>query len=190
MKFARLAAFTGLGFLAVAGCSKGGGAAPAAAPAGPSPFDKRWEALQQQSEAIRVVDDKGAAMMDNVLGAQSGALAAAPWMAESMKGGGQKGPLPEHPDATEIQKLVRQYVPGVKSCYQRLTREGDTRTGKAIVSFQIGGNGRVQGLSVEAPAFEGSQLATCIDNQVARWVFPPSKNGAPASSYPFVFVGG
>jgi hypothetical protein len=189
-KSVKLVSCLGLGLLAVVACNKGGGGGGAPAPAGPSPFDKRWEALQQQgAQAIQIVDDKGAAMMDNVLGAQSGALAAAPWLAESMKGGGQKGPLPERPDANEVSKLVRQYVPGVKSCYQRLTREGDTRTGKAIVSFQIGGNGRVQGLTVDAPAFEGSQLASCIDNQVARWVFPPSKNGAPASSYPFVFVG-
>lgn len=190
MKRVQFTTVLGLGMLAIASCNKGGGATSTATTEA-SPFDKRWETLQQQgAQAIRVVDDKGAAMMDNVLGAQSGALAAAPWLAESMKGGAKQGPLPDRPDANEVTKLVRQYVPGVKSCYQRLTREGDTRTGKAIVSFQIGGNGRVEKLSVEAPAFEGSQLATCIDNQVARWVFPPSKNGAPASSYPFVFVGG
>lgn len=188
MKAVTLMSFVGL--LAVAGCSKGNGGAGAAS-TGPAPFDKRWETLQQQgTQAIQIADDKGAAMMDNVLGAQAGALAAAPWMAESMKGGGRAGPLPERPDANEVSKLVRQYVPGVKSCYQRMTREGDSRTGKAIVSFQIGGNGRVSSLSVDAPAFEGSPLASCINGQVARWVFPPSKNGAPASSYPFVFVGG
>ena len=147
--------------------------------AAPTPFDKRWETLQQQgTQAIQIVDDKGAALMDNVLGSQSGALAAAPWMAESMKGGA-RGPLPERPDANEVQKLVRQYVPGVKSCYQRMTREGDTRSGKAIVSFQIAGNGHVEALSVDAPAFDGSQLASCIDGQVSRWVFPPVAQRSP-----------
>jgi hypothetical protein len=173
----------------VAGGGIGACSKPATGGAGePTPFDKRWETLQQQgAQAIRIVDDRGAALMDNVLGAQGGALAMAPWVAQSLKGGGS---LPERPDYQEVQKLVRAYVPGVKSCYDRMTREGDTRTGKAIVSFQIGGDGHVQALSVEAPAFEGSQLTSCIDGQVSRWKFPPSRQGLSASSYPFVFVGG
>jgi len=174
-----------LGALASGACKKDVGGAGAA----PTAFDKRWDNLQQQgAQAIRIVDEPGAALMDNVLGAQAGAVAMAPWMAESLKSGGR--PLPDEPNADEVQKLVRQYVPGVKSCYQRLTREGDTRTGKAIVSFQIANTGHVQALSVEAPAFDGSQLASCIDTQVSHWVFPASRKGAGPSSYPFVFVGG
>jgi hypothetical protein len=174
------------GTLAMGACSRGGAGGTGAAP---SQFDKRWDTLQQQgAQAIRIVDEPGAALMDNVLGAQAGAVAMAPWLAESLKSGGR--PLADAPDANEVQKLVRQYVPGVKSCYQRLTREGDTRTGKAIVSFQIANTGHVQALSVEAPAFDGSQLASCIDGQVSRWVFPASRKGAGPSSYPFVFVGG
>jgi hypothetical protein len=174
------------GALAIGACNRGGASGAGAAP---SAFDKRWDTLQQQgAQAIRIVDEPGAALMDNVLGAQAGAVAMAPWLAESLKSGGR--PLPDEPDANEVQKLVRQYVPGVKSCYQRLTREGDTRTGKAIVSFQIANTGHVQALSVEAPAFDGSQLSSCIDGQVSRWVFPASRKGAGPSSYPFVFVGG
>jgi hypothetical protein len=174
--------------LSVGACNKDKAAVPAAG--GPTPFDKRWESLQAQgAQAIRIVDVQGEALMDNVLGAQGGALAAAPWMAESMKNGA-RGNLPERPDPNDVNKLVKQYVPGVKSCYQRMTRGGDTRTGKAIVSFQIAGNGHVQSVDVAAPDFEGSQLAACIDGQVSHWVFPPSQKGAPASSYPFVFSGG
>ena len=183
-----LVSVLGLGMAGLGACCR---PANTGTGASPSPFDKRWDTLAQQgAQAIRVVDDQGAALMDNVLGAQAGAIAMAPLMAESLKGGGQKGPLPERPDYNEVQKLVRQYVPGVKSCYQRMTREGDTRTGKAIVSFQIAGSGHVQALSVDAPAFDGSQLASCIDGQVSRWVFPASREGAGPTSYPFVFVGG
>jgi hypothetical protein len=184
----KLAKWIVVGALFLAACDKSKTSGPAA---GPSPFDKRWETLQAQgAQAIRIVDEPGTALMDNVLGAQGGAMAAAPWMAESMKGGANKGALPERPDYNEVQKLVKQYVPGVKSCYQRMTRGGDTRTGKAIVSFQIAGNGRVQSVNIDAPDFEGSQLASCIDGQVQRWVFPPSQKGQGASSYPFVFSGG
>jgi hypothetical protein len=180
-----------VGLVALGACSRAG-AGGAGVSGGATPFDRRWDVLAQQgAEAIRVVSDgQGAALMDNVLEAQSGAVAMAPLMAESLKGGARSGPLPDRPDANAVQKLVRQYVPGVKSCYQRMTREGDTRSGKAIVSFQIGSSGHVEALSVVAPAFDGSQLASCIDGQVSRWLFPPSRHGAPASSYPFVFVGG
>jgi hypothetical protein len=178
-----------VGVVALGACNRGG--AGGGATGAPSPFDKRWETLAAQgAQAIRIVDEPGAALMDNVLGVQAGAVAMAPLMAESMRGGAHAEPLPDRPDANEVQKLVRQYVPGVKSCYQRMTREGDTRSGKAIVSFQIAGSGHVQALSVDAPAFEGSQLASCINGQVARWVFPASREGATATSYPFVFVGG
>src|SRR5690348_8879218 len=88
------------GVVTLGACNRGGAGTGAG---GPSPFDKRWDLLAQQgAQAIRVVDDQGAALMDNVLGAQAGAVAMAPFMAESMKGGAHKGPLPERPDATEV----------------------------------------------------------------------------------------
>jgi hypothetical protein len=126
--------------------------------------------------------------MGNVLRAQAGALAMAPAVAQSLKGGA--GALPETPDAEQVRRLITQYLPGVKSCYLRITRDGDGRSGKAIVSFQIAGSGRVQGLEVAAPAFEGTPLGGCISAQVSRWAFPPSRKGLAAVSYPFVFVGG
>jgi hypothetical protein len=183
----RIAELLLVGVVGAAACNKAGAGAPAP---GGTAFDKRWESLQQQgAEAIRIVDEPGAALMDNVLGAQPGALAMAPWMAESMRNA-RAGNLPDQPDPNDVQKLVHQYVPGVKSCYERLTRTGDMRTGKAIVSFQIGPDGHVAGLNIDAPAFDGSQMATCIDGQVSRWVFPPSRKGIASSTYPFVFVGG
>jgi hypothetical protein len=170
-----------LGLVTVGGCHRGSAGAPSA-------FDKRWETLAQQgAQAIRISDDQGAALMDNVLGAQTGTVAMAPFMAESMKGGARPGTLPDRLDQNDVQRVVRQYLPGVKSCYQRLTREGDTRTGKAIVSFQIAGNGHVEALTVDAPAFDGSQLVSCIDGQISHWVFPVSRSGAASMSYPFVF---
>jgi hypothetical protein len=182
MKTATMMGLVTLGLVAVGGCNRG------SASGASSPFDKRWEALAQQgAQAIRISDDQGAALMDNVLGTQTGAVAMAPFMAESMKGGARPGVVPERLDQNDVQKIVRQYLPGVKSCYQRLTREGDTRTGKAIVSFQIGGNGHVEALSIDAPAFDGSQLSSCIDNYVSRWVFPVSRSGAANMSYPLVF---
>jgi hypothetical protein len=165
--------------LAGASCSKGSRA--------PSPFDQRWSSLAQTgTQAFYIEDDRGEGLMGNVLRAQQGALAMAPALEQSFKGGTQ---LPDAPNNEEVQRLIRQYMPGVKSCYLHMTREGDSRSGKAIVSFQIAGSGRVQGLNVDAPAFDGTPLSSCITGQITRWVFPPSRKGMAAISYPFVFVG-
>jgi hypothetical protein len=166
-----------------AGCSKRSGGAGRSS----SGFDSRWTTLAQQgTEAYYIEDDRGEGFMGNVLRSQTGALAMAPLLPESYKGGGH---LPDQPDRDRVQKLVRQYLPGVKSCYLQMSRDGNAPSGKAIVSFQIAGNGRVQALNVDAPAFEGTPLSGCITSQVTRWVFPASRKGLGAMSYPFVFVG-
>src|SRR4051812_12268889 len=114
---------------AVAGCSK------KKAGAGDPGFDERWAWLAQQgSQPLYIQDDRGKGLMDSVLLAQQGALQMAPALAQSYKGGAN---LPEKPDADQVQKTIRQYLPGVKACYLRLARGGDGRSGKAIVSFQI-----------------------------------------------------
>ena len=174
---------------AAAGCSKGSKGSTGGGPRPPSAFDQRWSALAQQgSQAFYIEDDRGEGLMGNVLRAQDGALAMAPALAQSYRG--TAGNLPEAPDNEQVQRLIRQYLPGVKSCYMQISRAGDTRSGKAIVSFQIGGSGRVEGLNVDAPAFDGTKLSTCITGQISRWSFPPSRKGLAALSYPFVFVGG
>jgi hypothetical protein len=168
-----------------AGCSKHAGSGGTRAP---SPFDQRWASLAQQgTQASYIEDDRGEGLMGNVLRMQDGALAMAPALAQSYKGGA--GQLPDAPDDAQVQRLIKQYLPGVKSCYLHMVREGEARSGKAIVSFQIAGSGHVQGLNVDAPAFDGTQLSSCISGQITHWIFPPSRKGMAALSYPFVFVG-
>jgi len=170
--------------LPAAGCSKRRPAQSGHSNAG---FDQRWTTLAQHgTEAFYIEDDGGEGFMGNVLRSQMPTVGMAPLLAESYKGGGH---LPDQPDPDKVQKLVRQYLPSVKSCYLRMSKEGSPPSGKAIVTFQIAGNGQVQELKVDAPAFEGTPLSGCISAQVARWVFPASRKGVDGMSYPFVFVG-
>jgi hypothetical protein len=170
--------------IASLGCGKRQPPAPNAA------FDQRWARLAAAGgEPLYVQDDRGQALMGSVLGAQAGAVDMAALLAQSFKGGTRPTALPDQPDPTEVQRLVRRYLPGVKSCYQQLSRAGDGRSGKAIVTFQIASSGHVQAPAVDAPAFDGTPLPACIGGQVSHWVFPPSRKGGPALSYPFVFVG-
>jgi hypothetical protein len=177
----------------VSSCSKktapgatGGQGAP------PTEFDRAWAQLaKQNTDTFYIEDDRGDGLMGNVLRAQTGALAMAPNMAASLRQpNGQAGGLPATPSPEEVQRVIKQNLAGVKSCYMRVSRDGEGRSGKAIVSFKIGASGKVEDFRIDAPAFTGTTLPACVTGQITHWEFPASRQGGLAISYPFVFVGG
>ena len=117
------------------------------------------------------------------------ALAEPPSVAEEANAPNPGG-LPDQPAITEVQRIIRSNLMAVRSCYMSMVRTGQARSGKAIVSFTIGADGRTAGLSVEAPAFADTPLPGCVTAQVSHWEFPKSQRGGGTVSYPFVFVGG
>src|ERR1700747_1658126 len=96
------------------GCSK---AHPkTTSPADPG-FDRAWTTLAQKGvDAFYIEDDRGEGLMGNVLRAQSGALAMAPDLQASLRQPGGQA-LPVSPNPEEVQKVIRQNLAGVKSCY-------------------------------------------------------------------------
>lgn len=157
-------------------------AAPAAAPT--AEFDQKWSSLAQKDvDVFYVEDDRGEGLMGNVRRARhnQNLVAEAPKPADL---------LPATPSPEDIQMVIKQNLPGVKACFLRISREGEQRSGKAIVSFEIGAGGEVTGTKVDAPAFAGTSLPGCVSGMVSHWAFPKSQNGQLAISYPFVFVGG
>ena len=179
-------ALVGLSLLA---CAKGGGvgtSAPVPAAAAPSAppnaeFDQKWAALSaKEVDAFYVEDDQGEGLMGNVRRARHEQPAPA---------GADKG---EQANLSQqaIQQVIRQNLPGVKACFLRISREGEQRSGKAIVSFDVGPGGDVRDTKVDAPSFQGTSLPNCVSGMVSHWAFPKSQSGGLAVSYPFVFVGG
>jgi len=171
----------------------GGATAPgstaAAAPTPPaaaSEFDRKWTALAATDvETFYVGDDRGEGLMGNVRRTKRPVK-----VALVTKGALDPNTPPEVPSPEEIERVIRQNLAGVSACYLRLSRAGDQRSGKAIVSFQVGAAGDVQNTKVEAPAFDGTTLPSCVSGLVSHWAFPRSAKGGLAISYPFVFVGG
>lgn len=178
--------------IAVWGCTKKTPPGGSAETAPNAEFDRAWSDLaQKNADTFYIEDDRGEGLMGNVMRAQTGALAMAPNMAASVRQGSDPaGALPSTPSPDDVQRVIRQNLGGVKSCYLRISRAGDTRSGKAIVSFKINPEGHVEELRVEAPAFTGTTLPSCVSGQIQRWEFPASRKGGLAISYPFVFVGG
>ena len=181
-----------VGGLSLFGCGKssGGGAGAPVAAAAPAPqsaeFDQKWAALASKDvDAFYVEDDRGEGLMGNVRRARH----------EQPPASGQKTEkdsvaAPANLTQQEIQQVIRQNLPGVKACFLRITREGGQRSGKAIVSFDVAPGGEVRDTKVDAPAFQGTSLPTCVSGMVSHWAFPKSQSGGLAVSYPFVFVGG
>lgn len=163
---------------------------PAAATADPQ-FDRRWADLASKGvETLYVEDDRGQGLMGNVRrAANSVPPAPPPPPAAAGAPAAENAPLPAEPRGDDVDKVIRQNLAAVKSCYLVAARTGRAASGKAIVSFTIGADGQVTEVKVDAPAFTLTGLGRCMTAQVNRWAFPRSEKGLAQVSYPFVFVG-
>jgi len=170
-----------------------GGAACAkkAAPMAPSDpeFDKKWAELAQEgTEVSYIEDDRGEGLMGNVRRA-SRVKADPPAVAPAEEPAANPAGLPAQPPGDQVQRIIRGNLMAVRGCFMSMARTGQARSGKAIVSFTIGANGRAAGLRVDAPSFADTPLPGCVTAQVSHWEFPKSQKGGGQVSYPFVFVG-
>jgi hypothetical protein len=156
------------------------GCARPAAPEDPA-FEARWRAAAARTQALTVGEGGSEALADNVRRVRP-RLDPAP--------GAQPAGLPEQPAGDDVDRIIRSNLGAVKGCYLAVAAHGSGRSGKAIVSFTIGSDGRAGNVQVDAPSFQGTPLGTCLSSQVAFWSFPRSVKGGGAVSYPFVFVGG
>jgi hypothetical protein len=153
------------------------GACARQAPADDPAFEARWKQVTAATEAVTVGDDQALALSASVRKAQA--------VPPAVAGGG----LPEQPAGHEVDRVIRSNLGAVKGCYLTAAKRTG-RSGKAIVTFTIGKDGKPANVQVDAPSFKDTGLPTCISSQVAFWSFPRSRKGAGAVSYPFVFVGG
>jgi outer membrane biosynthesis protein TonB len=165
-------------------------AAAAATPAADSEFEKKWAALAQAGTDVAYIeDDRAEGLMGNVrrasrVKADPPAVQPQPSAAQAVVA------LPEQPSGEEVQRIIRGNIMAVRGCYMNMARTGQARSGKAIVSFAIGADGRPSSVRVDAPSFRDTPLPSCVTAQIGRLAFPKSQKGGGAVSYPFVFVGG
>jgi hypothetical protein len=164
--------------LPLVSCAKKAGPVASGSPE----FDKQWAQLAQAGiEVTYIEDDRGEGLMGNVRRA-SRVKAEPPTVA--LKGMA----LPEHPSSDQVHKVIRGNLMAVRGCFMSMARTGQARSGKAIVSFTIGADGKPAGLKVDAPSFVDTPLPKCVTAQISHWEFPKSQRGGGQVSYPFVFV--
>lgn len=167
-------------------CSRGADRAVSAA--GDPAFDERWNDLSASGQEVMFVgDDRGEALMGNV---RKAAKASPPDVAPVKLASPTKPPTETGVlDGEEVARVIRGNLVGVKTCYLRMARRGVQRSGKAILSFSIGADGKASNVRVDAPAFRDTPLPACMRTQVSFWAFPKSAKGGGPVSYPFVFAG-
>src|SRR5262245_47398711 len=170
--------------LTALGCTRKADDAKAPA-ASTADFDQKWSSLaEKESEVFYIEDDRGEGLMGNVRRARHSTNDPLAAKVDDPVG------TPAKLSQDQVQRVIRQNLAGVRACFLRIGRDGDQRSGKAIVSFEIGAGGDVHDTKVDAPAFQGTSLPGCVLGMVSHWVFPKSQKGGMAISYPFVFVGG
>ena len=161
---------------------------PAPGAPGSPEFDKKWAELAQAGiEVSYIEDDRGEGLMGNVRRA-SRVKAEPPALAPAEANAANPGGLPDQPPGEQVQRIIRGNLMAVRGCFMSMARTGQARSGKAIVSFTIGADGRAAGLRVDAPSFADTPLPGCVTAQVSHWEFPKSQKGGGQVSYPFVFV--
>jgi len=161
------------------------------APAVPSnpEFDRQWAELAAAGiEVSYIEDDRGEGLMGNVRRASR--VKAEPPAAQAKESAANPGALPDRLAGEQVQRIIRGNLMAVRGCFMSMARTGQARSGKAIVSFSIGADGRPTGLKVDAPAFADTPLPGCVTAQISHWEFPKSQRGGGQVSYPFVFVSG
>lgn len=85
-----------------------------------------------------------------------------------------------------IRKVVRDYYPGFRGCYEELGHPlPDTW---ATLKFTIARDGKVSDGEVESP--EHPALGKCLDSVMRSMVFPPPKDGIVTVGYPLAFAPG
>ena len=162
---------------------------PAPATPGSPEFDKQWAELAQAGiEVSYIEDDRGEGLMGNVRRA-SRVKAEPPSVAPAEAVAGNPGGLPDQVPGEQVQKIIRGNLMAVRGCFMSMARTGQARSGKAIVSFSIGADGKAAGLRVDAPSFADTPLPGCVTAQISHWDFPKSQRGGGHVSYPLVFVG-
>jgi hypothetical protein len=91
-----------------------------------------------------------------------------------------------------VRKVVDQHISEVQECYENGLIRNPGLSGKLVVEWTIGTNGRVSKVGTKVATLQSNAVADCIIGRLKGWVFPRPTGGTVIVSYPFIFksVGG
>jgi len=94
-------------------------------------------------------------------------------------------PPPPALDKDAIEKVILEHLPAFAKCYEAALKRDPKLTGKQLMHFTIGVDGKVSNCSADL-AFGDKPLRECMVEKFSELKFPPSKDGPIEISYPLV----
>lgn len=92
-------------------------------------------------------------------------------------------------EKSSIRQVVDSNISGIRYCYERELKNNPSMTGKVVIRFTVGEDGKVKSWDlVESTLPGGTPVTECILNKVKNWKFQPPKNGEVTVVYPFIFT--
>ena len=86
-----------------------------------------------------------------------------------------------------VRRIVGRDIGAIKGCYERQLRRNPTLAGRIVVSFTIGGGGRVVRATASQNTMGNAAVAQCIAGRFRRMRFPEPDGGNVTYHTPFLF---
>ncbi len=90
-------------------------------------------------------------------------------------------------DKQAILKVILNNIDAIRYCYERELTQHPSLSGKLVVDFVIGTNGRVRSSSVIRTTMNNPRVERCVASRIRRLVFPKPSYGIVEVKFPFVF---
>lgn len=97
-----------------------------------------------------------------------------------------KGSLPK----AVIRRVMRQRMNTFKYCYEKRLQAIPELSGKIVVAFTIGTDGRVVAARIDSSTLKDERVEACVGKATKRLRFPKPKGGVVVVRYPLVFKPG
>lgn len=90
-------------------------------------------------------------------------------------------------DVDVLRRIGRAHYNAIRNCYRQALNTTPGAQGRLVVTFEITGEGKVEGPTISQKTIESERLEACVLEAVSSWKFPRPKGGALTASYPFAF---
>ena len=88
-------------------------------------------------------------------------------------------------DQDNLQRTLRRKRSDIERCYERALAGDPELSGRILVEFTIGTDGRVSSASLRENTV-GSAVGSCVEGRVRRWRFDPPEGGTATVRVPYI----
>lgn len=91
-------------------------------------------------------------------------------------------------DREAVRRAIRAILNEIKNCYERRLQSNSNLSGKVVIRFVIGDQGRVRQASTKSSTLNDPTVESCVAARIRNQRFPDPPEGTVAEvDYPFVF---